>query len=76
MSQSKRLWTIVEQGMGPECFNRWISIKSIDAAAVHKFKDKRGDILRLPGVMYLDCCTNLALQVHNLYNHVHNETHQ
>ena len=44
--------------------------KSIDAAAMHMLKGKRGDILRLPGVMYLDCRTNLALQVRNLYNHV------
>ena len=43
--------------------------KSIDVAAVHMLKGKQGDILRLPGVMYLDCSTNLALRVHDLYNH-------
>ena len=37
--------------------------KSVDATAVHLLKRKQGDILRLPGVMYLDCHTNLALQV-------------
>ena len=49
--------------------------KSIDAAAVHLLKGKQGDISRLPGVMYLDCRTNLALQVRNLYNHVRSEIH-
>ena len=49
--------------------------KSKDAAAVHMLKSKQGYILRLPGVMYLDCYTNLALQVCDLYNHVHVEIH-
>ena len=49
--------------------------KSKDAAAVHTLKGKQGDSLRLPGVMYLDCYTNLALQVHDLYNHVCVEIH-
>ena len=44
--------------------------KSIDTAAVYLLKGKQGDILRLPGVMYLDCHTNLALQVCDLYNHL------
>ena len=49
--------------------------KSIDAEAVHMLKGKQGDILRLPGVMYFDCRTNLALQVRDLYNHVRIEIH-
>ena len=36
--------------------------KSIDAEAVHMLKGKKGDILRLPSVMYLDCHTNLAFK--------------
>ena len=48
--------------------------KSIDAAAVHMLKGKWDHILRLPGVMYLDCSTNLALQVRALY-HVCIEIH-
>ena len=48
--------------------------KIIDVAAVHLLKGKQGDTLRLPGVMYLDFRTNLALQVHDLYNHVHIES--
>ena len=48
---------------------------SVDAAAVHMLKGKRGDILRLPGVAYLDCHTNLALQVRDLYHHVRLEVH-
>ena len=50
--------------------------KIIDAAGLHILKGKQGDILRLPGVMYLDCRTNLALQVRDLYNHVRTEIHQ
>ena len=49
--------------------------KRIDAAAVHILKGKQGDILRLPGVAYLDCRTNLALQARDLYHHVHIEIH-
>ena len=49
--------------------------KSIDAPAVHMLKGKRGDILRLPGVMYLDFRTNLALHVCDMYNHVRIEIH-
>ena len=49
---------------------------SIDSSAVHMLKGKRGDILRLPGVMDLDCRTNLALQVRDLYSHVFIEIHQ
>ena len=41
--------------------------KSVDATAVHLLKGMQGDIVRLPGVVYLDCCTNLALQVRDLY---------
>ena len=43
---------------------------SIDAAAVDLLKGERGDILQLPCVMYLDCRTNLALQVRDLGNDV------
>ena len=50
--------------------------KGVGSAAVHLLKGKRGDILRLPGVMYLDCSTNLALQVRDLYNHVRTEIYQ
>ena len=49
--------------------------KSIDAAAVHMSKGKQGDILRLPAVMILDCRTNLALQVSDLYSHARIEMH-
>ena len=42
---------------------------------MHLLKGKQGDILQLPGVMYLDCHTNLALLVRDLYNHVHDESH-
>ena len=49
--------------------------KSIDAAAMHLLKGKRGDILQLPSVMYLDRRTNLALQVRDLYNHAHIKIH-
>ena len=48
---------------------------SINATAVHMLKGKRGEVLRLPGVMYLDCRTNLGLQVRDLYSHVRIETH-
>ena len=49
--------------------------KSINATAVHLLKGKWGDILRLPGVRYLDCRTNLALQVRELYHHGRIEIH-
>ena len=48
---------------------------SINATVVHMLKGKRGEVLRLPGVMYLDCRTNRALQVRDLYSHVRIETH-
>ena len=40
--------------------------KSIDAATVHMLNSKRGDILQLPGVVYLDFRTNLALLVRTI----------
>ena len=49
--------------------------KSMDMAAVHMLKGKQGDILRLPSIMYLDCRTNLALQVRDLYDHACIEIH-
>ena len=45
------------------------SVKCRDAAAVYLLKGKQGDILLLPGVLYLDCRTNIALQVRDLHNH-------
>ena len=49
--------------------------KSIDEAAVNLLRDKRGDILRLPRVMYLACRTNIALLVRGFYNHERIEIH-
>ena len=51
------------------------SVKCIDAAAVCLLKGKQGDILRLPGVLYLDCRTNIALQVRDVRNHARIEIH-
>ena len=48
---------------------------SIEAAAVQLFKGKQGNIYNSPGVLYLDCHTNLALQVCDLYNHIRIEIH-
>ena len=47
---------------------------SINTPAVYLLKGKQGDILRLPGVMYIDCPTNLALQIRYLYNHTRIES--
>ena len=44
-------------------------------AVVPLLKGKQGDILRLPGVVYPDCRTNLTLQERDLYNHVRIEVH-
>ena len=37
----------------------------IDAASVYLLSGKQGDILQLPGVMYLDRRTNLAIHIGN-----------
>ena len=38
-------------------------------------RGKQGDILQLPCVVYLDCRTNLALQVCKFYDHIRIEIH-
>ena len=48
----------------------------IDVTAVHMLKGKEGDTVQLPVGMYLDCRMNIALQVHELYDHMRIEIHQ